>query len=553
MGKHTLRDLEQTKGIKILHLNVRSLLKKIDQLKIYFDNSKLDVVTLSETWTKSSVHSQLLQIEGFETIRQDRNLQKTNKKTGGGLITYIKTSKFPDYSVLDKLSTSDSDIEAQWIKIKRIHCKNIIICNLYRPPSGRLENALDYLTSCIKKMNRNKCNIYIIGDLNINYLNKSTRVYKKLNFFQKSNGLNQIINDTTRHNDKSSTLLDLILTDDCQVAECGTLDMMISDHQPIYVVKKKGREKRDQAMFEGRSYANLNTQSFKERLADLCLDPIYDMDTPQDIWDHLLKCIQEDLDKFCPIRKFVIRNYKPDWVTPNLLEQIRDRDYYYTKAKKSKDIDDWNIAKHLRNVTNRNIRHAKAEFILTKLDQFKGDSARFWKEIKKVFPTKGNNGHFKITLKNNRAKVEENQTANFINDFFINVGNTVVKRGKPNKQLKDRGILPVKWAPERFTENEVFNIIRKIKTSKSPGIDNANGTVIKEAFSVLIEALTFMFNLSIEQGIFPDSWKLATVVPIPKTGDPTQVSNLRPISLVLLPQPGKILEKLVHNQLTHVI
>ena len=49
-------------------------------------------------------------------------------------------------------------------------------------------------------------------------------------------------------------------------------------------------------------------------------------------------------------------------------------------------------------------------------------------------------------------------------------------------------------------------------------------------------------------GVFPDSWKIATVVPIPKCNNPIEPSELRPVSL--LPIVGKIMEKLVHSQLS---
>ena len=48
--------------------------------------------------------------------------------------------------------------------------------------------------------------------------------------------------------------------------------------------------------------------------------------------------------------------------------------------------------------------------------------------------------------------------------------------------------------------------------------------------------------------IFPEQWKEALAIPIPKTGDPKKADNYRPISL--LPLPGKILEKLLHTQLS---
>ena len=41
--------------------------------------------------------------------------------------------------------------------------------------------------------------------------------------------------------------------------------------------------------------------------------------------------------------------------------------------------------------------------------------------------------------------------------------------------------------------------------------------------------------------------KLATVIPLPKVNNPSDVSDYRPFSL--LPLPGKLLEKLLHGQL----
>ena len=64
----------------------------------------------------------------------------------------------------------------------------------------------------------------------------------------------------------------------------------------------------------------------------------------------------------------------------------------------------------------------------------------------------------------------------------------------------------------------------------------------------IITQLTFMYNLWFTTNIFPDAWKLATVIPLQKAGDPSDVSNLRPISV--LPLPGKILERIAHPQIS---
>ena len=60
------------------------------------------------------------------------------------------------------------------------------------------------------------------------------------------------------------------------------------------------------------------------------------------------------------------------------------------------------------------------------------------------------------------------------------------------------------------------------------------------------DQITFLFNLCLRLNIFPDDWKIASIVPLPKEGDLSQCTNYRPISL--LPLPGKLLEHIIHNR-----
>ena len=91
-------------------------------------------------------------------------------------------------------------------------------------------------------------------------------------------------------------------------------------------------------------------------------------------------------------------------------------------------------------------------------------------------------------------------------------------------------------------------MVKEIDVHKSSAIDNLSARVIKDSFEYLPKQLTHMFNCSIRTSIFPDIWKRATVVPLQKGGDKSNVCNLRPVSL--LPLPGKLLEKLVHNKVS---
>ena len=87
-------------------------------------------------------------------------------------------------------------------------------------------------------------------------------------------------------------------------------------------------------------------------------------------------------------------------------------------------------------------------------------------------------------------------------------------------------------------DKEVRNIIMALKNT-APGYDCIVGSIMKQCVDNYITLLTHIINLSIAQGYFPDEWKVAKVIPIFKDGDPQDIQNYRPISV--LPFFSKIL------------
>ena len=69
-------------SISLLHINIRSLHKNIDKLKILLNsiNYKFSFIALSETWLKSVPHSYYF-LPGYELIVNNRH----GTKTGGGV------------------------------------------------------------------------------------------------------------------------------------------------------------------------------------------------------------------------------------------------------------------------------------------------------------------------------------------------------------------------------------------------------------------------------------------------------------------------------------
>ena len=135
--------LSRAKGVNIVHLNIRSLVKKIDQLRLIIEGSNIDIIRLSESWLHPRVDFHLIAIQGYRAYRLDRSMVHTGKKRGGGVITYVRNSL--NVYVHEADNKSSKDIEVQWLQLSKDKCKDIVIGNVYRPPTGNLGSAIKIL------------------------------------------------------------------------------------------------------------------------------------------------------------------------------------------------------------------------------------------------------------------------------------------------------------------------------------------------------------------------------------------------------------------------
>ena len=81
-----MSDLRNTRGLKLVHLNIRSLRHKTDSLRLEgLNNKSVDVLTLSETWLDDTVQDSEFTLPGFTCVRLDR--AHGTKQGFGGVVT----------------------------------------------------------------------------------------------------------------------------------------------------------------------------------------------------------------------------------------------------------------------------------------------------------------------------------------------------------------------------------------------------------------------------------------------------------------------------------
>ena len=547
------------KGLKVLSLNVRSLYSNLSELHVRFKD--FDILCFCETWLNSIVKDQMISMEGFDLFRLDREAgnittKKGKPKRGGGLIVYIKKELSEFAEIVDELSSISGNVEQLWVSINKPNTKKQIIANIYRPPGGKLTDAISELSVSMKKVqDSHSGEITILGDLNVNYNLRHTLPFKQLKEFERNFNLTQLINTSTRFGTKSKSCIDLIFTNMDHIISSGVLDIAISDHLPVFLIKKKSKTPSSSVPTKARSYVNYDKTIFQENIKS---HPDWhkfwqiEQNNPEGMWDTMYEIIRENADNQCPFKNMNFREDTPEWITKEILSEINLKDYLYKKAKKTNTSADWDAFKNKKNEVKKLLASAKENFVKNKLNETEGNPRKFWREINKISGLGKNKNKRKCTkIVDEKGDTHvKSDAANFLNSYYVDVGPNLAKEHKKRWDEKTCKIevessFNFKWVSLK----EVERLVKEICLAKSSAMDELSTKLLKDAFEIICFELAYMYNSCLQQGVFPKVWGLSKVTPIPKTNkNSSDPKDWRPISQIAL--PGKILEKIIHSQIT---
>ena len=141
------------RGLHLIHLNMNSILSKIDELHVIAKKSRASVMRITEPKLDKTVLDEEINIDDYELARSDRN------RHGGEVVCYIR--KDISFNVRGDFS---SEIENIVLDIFLPKAKPILIGILYRPPDQ--SGFLDKLSMTISKTSCfDNQEVYILGDL----------------------------------------------------------------------------------------------------------------------------------------------------------------------------------------------------------------------------------------------------------------------------------------------------------------------------------------------------------------------------------------------------
>ena len=111
-----------------------------------------------------------------------------------------------------KYSKITTDFEIVTLVIKKPIFRNMIVMTVYKPPTGKIENCIKFLTEILSDPLVTKCETWILGDFNVDILRQDDNKVIALQEFVQKNGLFQKINTIFRPNKNGRRCIALIMT-----------------------------------------------------------------------------------------------------------------------------------------------------------------------------------------------------------------------------------------------------------------------------------------------------------------------------------------------------
>ena len=111
-----------------------------------------------------------------------------------------------------------------------------------------------------------------------------------------------------------------------------------------------------------------------------------------------------------------------------------------------------------------------------------------------------------------KQQTSDLEKANLLNKVFINSFN----HSTPVLESTDLPSTDPNGIPEPLmcTEDEVFEMLSTLDTTKSSGHDEISTKMLKETALSMTPAVTELFSMLISLGVLPDEWKNARVYPL---------------------------------------
>ena len=479
------------KALTMAHLNIASLQRHIDELRNFLSilDNPFDILCISETRLHDDKALSNVEITGFDFFHTPTSTQC------GGAGIYIKSDLEPEK--VASLSCSHTNIsESIFVELKNGKKKNILIGCVYRHHTPVQDFMTTYFDKLLEKVTKTNKTCAILGDFNVDLIkygdnNTIDTFYDQLSSY----GFRPLILQPTRVTANSATLIDNIFINN---AECfskgGNITSAISDHflqfSQIDIFDKHSNKSKNNDK-HARNWRIFNKREFEDEISQINWDEVTSQSTGTDqsftlFYDKIIRL----LDEMAPMQKLTKKEIglkKCPWITYGMLTSMRTRDSLYKKSTKETDptLKDnyYGSYKACRNRIISLIRASKKQYYAKYFEENNTNVKKTWDGIRNLINVnKKSSTKIDKILADNKCLTESKDIANSVNNFFVNIGNSVEAKIPQSSKSYNSYLRNLNFDSvvlHDCSHEEVLDIIQAFSTSKACGPYSIPSKILK--------------------------------------------------------------------------
>lgn len=518
-----------SKFLNVGLLNVGSLGTKHEEFQRTLIKESLDILAINETWLSAGQDGKAPVVPGYRLIHSPRSHRLRDR--GGGVGFYVKRGvsvrKCP-------CPCAHASVEQMWLSTS-VKASRLIIGTAYRPDWVNVDIFFDALTDAIMSFT-NYDYLILLGDFNINLLEDYVDRNKLTEFLNYANLINYNTTEPTHFTSHSAKLIDYICTDAPVHSHKVTHYSELGGHAMLCVILKIKKAKATPKRISYRQLKNIDYNTFEYDLQSIDWDAVSTLDTVDEMVDAFTKTTLQLFDIHAPVKSLLVKEPLPPWLTSNVRYMMDIRDCAHDTYRTSKIESHKTYYKELKHMVNVSIFSEKRAYFDMYINKYAKDSKTLWRNLKNtVLPN----------FKNNSNLPDHLCDPDRINDHFLNIPGTISTNISDLTYFEFNRHNNNNFYLKPIDENLILKYLKSIK-SKAQGIDGINNDLVMLTLPNTLKCITSIVNKSILSSTFPSLWKIALVKPLPKISDPSDMKDLRPISI--LPFLSKVLEKAVYEQ-----
>lgn len=540
--KSKLLDKDSKNNLNIIHINIRSINKNLDQMLILIESlgENFDIMVLSETWIIEDITR--FNITGYNVFYSQGQFNQND-----GVVVYVNNNFSSEFSFIKFTENTFTNL------IFKLNGLSYSITSVYRPPSTSVGLFLEDLETVLERF-RDPDTVYVFtGDINVNIKNMHDNEVNKYLDIMASHGFLSYINELTRITQETASCVDhyFIKNNKCSslIFTPFIIQSDITDHFPIILNISKPTSVNFNTPVKGPTQSRrINYDKLTELLSTETWQDLYILDDVDTAYNWFLSRLSRAIDNSCEVISIANKHKKlKPWITKSLIISIRKRDKLKMQVIKNRDnlliLEQY---KKYRNTVNDAIRSTKREYYLNKINENKNDPKKLWDTINESM------GRFKSRKKiqilhHNKTIDDDYEISNIMCNYFTTIGNEMSKNIDIEHYILDEAMECDSLFMDPTDEQEIQQSIKTINNNSASGYDNISSKTLKQVSNLIAKPLAHIFNKCFTQGVFPEQLKISAGTPVHKKGDAKSINNYRLISVIS--NIAKILEMLIKTRL----